>query len=82
MQNRQKTFFKVLERQKLQNQTISELYTDDNESNREKISNEQFNLCKAKISFDGIIESINSQTNESPGNDNLMAEFYKHFIKL
>ena len=25
-----KTFFKVLERQNLQNQTISELYTDDN----------------------------------------------------
>ena len=27
-----KTFFKVLERQNMKNQTISELYTDDNKS--------------------------------------------------
>ena len=27
-----KTFFKVLERQNMQNQTIFELYTDDNKS--------------------------------------------------
>ena len=86
-----KTFFKVLERQNLQDQTISELYTDDNESkyssnpkdifkptknfyetfynkettskaatiefltkipNKEKISNQQFNLCEARISLD------------------------------
>ena len=36
---------------------------------REKISNEQFNLCEVKISLDEIIKSINSQTNnKSPGN--------------
>ena len=28
-----KTFFKILERQNTQNQTIFELYTDDNKSN-------------------------------------------------
>ena len=44
----------------------------------EKISNEQFNLCEAKISLDKIIKS-NSQTDESPGNDGLKARFYKHF---
>ena len=48
--------------------------------NRKKISNEQFNLCKAKISLDEIIKSINSQTNNrSPGNDGLTVEFYKRF---
>ena len=47
--------------------------------NRKKISNEQNNLCEAKIFLDEIIKSINSQTNESPGNDGLTAEFYKHF---
>ena len=48
--------------------------------NRNKISNEQFNLCEAKISLDEIINSINSQTNnKSSGNDALTAEFYKHF---
>ena len=31
------------------------------------------------MSLDEIIKSINSQTNESPGNDDLTAEFYKHF---
>ena len=82
-----KTFFKVLERQNMQNQTIFELYTDDNKSkyssnpkeilkstkniyenlytkqtstaaateflskilNRNKISNQNFNLCETKI---------------------------------
>ena len=47
--------------------------------NRKKISNERFNLCEAKISLGEIIKSINSQKNESPGNDSLTAEFYKHF---
>ena len=37
--------------------------------NRKKISNEQCNLCKAQISLDEIIKSINSQTNiKSRGN--------------
>ena len=31
--------------------------------NRKKISNEQFNLCEAKMSLDQILKSINSQTN-------------------
>ena len=109
------TFFKVLERQNLQNQTISQLYTADIKSkyssnpkdisksskkvvstkettsksataeflpkilNRKKISNEQFNLCETKISLDEIIKSINSQRNESPGNDGFTAKFYKLF---
>ena len=48
--------------------------------NRKKISNEHFNLCEAEISLDEIIKSKNSETNnESPGNDGLTAEFYKHF---
>ena len=92
-----KTFLKVLERQNLQNQTISELYTDEYSNpsnpkeisrstkkiyekiftkdtsskaattgflnktpNRKKISNEQINLCEAKISLYEIIKSINS----------------------
>ena len=47
---------------------------------RKKMSDEKLNLCKAKISLDEIIKSINSQTNNKPsGNDNLTAEFYKHF---
>ena len=47
---------------------------------RKKISNEDFNLCEAEPSFDEIIKSINSQTNnKSPGNDGLKAVFYKHF---
>ena len=38
------------------------------------------NNCEAKISFDEIIKSINSQiNNKSPGNNGLTAEFYKHF---
>ena len=82
-----KTFFKVLERQNMQNQTLVELYTDDNKPkyssnpkeilkstkdiyenfytkqtstaatteflskilNRNKISNQNFNLCETKI---------------------------------
>ena len=113
-----KTFFKVLERQNMKNQTIFELYTDDNKSkyssnpmnilksakkimklytkwtstaattelvckipNRKKISNEHLNLCEAEISLDEIIiKSINSETNNKPpGNDDLAAEFYRHF---
>ena len=87
-------FFIALERQNLQNESLSDLYTDDNKSKyssylrrfyefwkffmknftarrqlpklllmaffskspyRKKISNEQFNLCEAKISLDEII---------------------------
>ena len=48
--------------------------------NRKKISNEHFNLCEAEISFDEIIKSIISETNNKyPGNDGLTAEFYQHF---
>ena len=47
--------------------------------NRRKISNEHFNLCEADISLDEIIKSINSETDEPPGNDGLTAEFYRHF---
>ena len=48
--------------------------------NRNKISNEHFNLCDAEISLDEIIKSINSGTNNTPpGNDGLTAEFYRHF---
>ena len=50
-------------------------------SNRKKISNEYFNLCKTEISLDGIIKSVNFETNnKSPGNDDLTREFYKHFL--
>ena len=46
---------------------------------RKKISNEQFNLCEAKIPLDEILKFINSQTNnKSSGNNTLTAEFYKH----
>ena len=84
----------------MQNQTIFELYTDDNKSkyssnpkdilksekkkiheklytkrtstaatieffrkipNRQKISNEHFNICESEISLDEIIKSINSE---------------------
>ena len=49
--------------------------------NIKKISNEHFNLCEAEISLDEIIKSVNSKTNnESPSNDGLIAEFYKHFL--
>ena len=48
-------------------------------SNRKKISNEEFNLCEVKTSLDQIIKSKNSQTNESPGNDGLTAEFLDRF---
>ena len=108
-----KVFFKVLERQNMKNQTISELYTDDNKSkyssnpkdvfisatkffetlytkettskaaattkflsknpNRKKISNEQLNVCEAKIYFDEIKKSINFRTNNL--NDALTREF-------
>ena len=48
--------------------------------NKMIVFNEQCNLCEAKISLDEIIKSINSQTNnKSPSNDDLTAEFYKHF---
>ena len=41
-------------------------------SNRKKISNEDFNHCEMETSLDGIIKSIDSQTNNiSPGNDGL-----------
>ena len=51
-------------------------------SNRNKIPNEQFNLCETRIFLEEIIKSINSQTNiKSSGNDTLTAEFYKHFSK-
>ena len=41
-----------------------------------------FSFCEVKISSDEIIKSINSQTNESPGNDGLTAEFYKMFCLI
>ena len=48
--------------------------------NRKKKSNEHFNLCEVEISLDEIIKSINSETNDKPpGNDDLTAEFYKHY---
>ena len=48
--------------------------------NRNKISNEDFNLCEAETSLDEFTESINSQTNnKSPGNDGLKGVFYKQF---
>ena len=48
--------------------------------NRKKISNKHFDLCEAEISLDGIIKSINSETNnKSLGNNGLATEFYKHF---
>ena len=39
-----KTFFKVLERQNMKNQTIFELYTDDNKS---KYSSNSMNILKS-----------------------------------
>ena len=49
--------------------------------NRKKKSNEYFNLCETRISFNEIIKSLNSETNNKfPGNDGLTAEFYKHFL--
>ena len=41
-----KTFFKVLERQNLQNQTISELYTDDNNSKHSSNPKDIFKSAK------------------------------------
>ena len=47
--------------------------------NRNKISNELFNLFEAEISVEQIIKSINSEANSKfPGNDSHTAEFYKH----
>ena len=44
---------------------------------KKEISNEECNLCEAKISLDEI---INSQTNNKfPGNYDLIVEFYKYF---
>ena len=49
---------------------------------RKKISNGHFNFSEAEMSLDEIMKSINSETNnKSPGNDGLMAEFYKQFSK-
>ena len=42
--NTPKTFFKVLERQNMKNQTIFELYTDDNKS---KYSSNPMNILKS-----------------------------------
>ena len=44
-----KAFFKVLERQNLQNQTISELYTDDNKSKYSSNFKDIFKSVKKKI---------------------------------
>ena len=70
----------------LEKKIIKKLYTKKNSTaattipNRKKISNEYFNICEAKISLDEIIKSISSETNnKSPANDDLTAEFYKHF---
>ena len=49
-------------------------------SNKQKISNEQCNLCGPNISLDKILRSANSPTNyKSSGNDGLTGIFYKHF---
>ena len=49
-------------------------------SNRKKISNEHFNLCKTEISLDEIKKSINSETNNKPpGNGGLTAKFHRNF---
>ena len=42
-------FFKVLERQNLQNQTISESYTDDNKSRNSSNPKDIFKYAKEKI---------------------------------
>ena len=45
-------------------------------TNRNKISNEHFNLCVTEISLDEIIKSTNSETNnKAPGNDGVTVEF-------
>ena len=47
-------------------------------SNKKKASNKQFHHCKANIFLENVTKSINSQTIiKSPGNDNLIAKFYK-----
>ena len=43
------------------------------------ISNEKFSLFEAKMSLNKIINSMNSQTNESTVNNGLTPEHYKHF---
>ena len=69
-----KTSFKVLDRQNLQNQTISELYADDNKWKYCSNLKDVFESSKKKLT------SINSQANNiSPGRDGRTAEFYKHF---
>ena len=41
-----KKFFRVIDRQNLQNQTISDLYTDDNKSNYSRNPKDIFNFAK------------------------------------
>ena len=44
-----KTFFKVFERQNLQNQTISEFYTDDNKSKYSSNPKDVFKSAKKDL---------------------------------
>ena len=98
-----KAFSKVLERQNLQNQIISELYPKDIFKSAKKIVKHfkprrqlpkllllnvlaKF-LTERKFLVNNLtfvrqkylqIKSINSETNESPGDNGLKAEFHKH----
>ena len=45
----------------------------------ERIHNEQFDLCVVEIRLDEIKKLINSQENESRGNEGPTVEFYKFF---
>ena len=78
-------------KQNMKNQTISELYTNDKNLSQLKASTKNFiqkkqrpklpllNLYKANVFLENVTKSINSHTNiESPGNNSLTANFYKH----
>ena len=59
-----KTFFKVLERQNMQNQTIFELYTDDNKSKYSSNPKDILKSAKKKICEKLIKQTSTAATTE------------------
>ena len=76
-----KSFYKKLYTKEGMSKTaIAEPFSKN--SNRKKISNEQFHHCEANNFLEKVTKSINSQTNiKSSSNDKLIAKFYEHLSK-
>ena len=75
-----KSFIKNYTKEETFKTVIAEPFSKN--SNRKKMSSNQFHHCETNIFLEKVTKSINSQTSiKSSSNDKLIAKFYKHLSK-